>query len=122
MDQVNIVRFFFGHQIQMKMYHFQTTYYGAHKATDEYLKKYSANFDRFMEVAQGKYGKLIANNIRVEIKTLNSNGSDAEEELNNFIHNLEKIYKYYMKEKALTVIMDEMLADVEQLKYLLKFK
>ena len=55
MSQINI---FFEHQLTIKMFHFQTKKYGAHKAADKYLVKYQANLDRYMEVYQGEKGRL----------------------------------------------------------------
>src|SRR5271170_3763321 len=53
-----ILPWFFRHQIYIKMFHFQTKKYGAHKASDSYLEKFSANMDRFVETMQGVTGQV----------------------------------------------------------------
>jgi len=109
------------HQIVMKLYHFQTEEYGAHKASDSYLEKYANTLDKFLEVAQGIYGKIT-------LKKYSLSGSS---------HNDENIFKHingmitYWREKIddvldnytdLINIRDELVGDAEQLKYLLSFK
>jgi hypothetical protein len=46
------------HQIVLKLFHFQTDTYGAHIASDAYIETYAKNMDKFLEVAQGIYGKV----------------------------------------------------------------
>ena len=46
------------HQVVLKLFHFQTETYGSHKASDEYLEKYALIMDKFLEIAQGIYGKI----------------------------------------------------------------
>ena len=46
------------HHIAMKMFHFQTDSYAAHKASDTYIEEFLKFHDTFMETAQGIYGKM----------------------------------------------------------------
>ena len=116
----DILMFFFRHQIRIKMYHFQTGLYGAHKASDSYLDTFEQKLDKFMEVAQGIVGKLQTKNINLNIITVND--GTILEELNNFIKTLRMLDKVINTYSELLNIRDEMVADAEQLKYLLTFK
>ena len=116
----DILMYFFRHQIKIKMYHFQTESYGAHKASDSYLETFEQKLDKFMEVAQGIVGKLQTKNINLNIITVND--GTILEELNNFIKTLRMLDKVINTYSELLNIRDEMVADAEQLKYLLTFK
>ena len=115
-----LVRVFFKHQMQLKMFHFQTKNYGAHKASDSYLEEFANNFDKFMEVAQGTFGKLESQNMTFSFDTLNDN--TITEELENFINLLKQLDAYLIRNSDLLNIRDEMVGNAQQLKYLLSFK
>lgn len=110
---------FFQHQIQIKMFHFQTTAYGGHKAVDSYLEKFNDNFDRFMEAAQGIFGRLTVSNVNISACTWNDDNIDKN--LDGFISILNSLTDVLSDNTDLIAIRDEMLADVNQLKYLLTF-
>jgi len=109
------------HQVVMKLYHFQTEHYGAHKTSDSYIEKYSNTFDRFLEVAQGIYGKI-------SLKKYSLIGSSHTDD--NIIKHLEGMITYWRTKMNdilgnytdLINIRDELVADAEQMKYLLSFK
>lgn len=109
------------HQIVLKLFHFQTELYGAHKASDAYLEKYAQTMDKFLEIAQGIYGKIT-------LKKYTLTGSSHTDE--NIIKHLdgmitllrEKIAVILDNYTDLTNVRDEMSGDLEQLKYLLSFK
>jgi hypothetical protein len=118
-----IVKIFFEHQIIIKMFHFQTLSYGAHKASDEYLEKFLVNHDKFMEVIQGINGKLSMDTIKMDI---NININNLHNHLSEFINILRNIDKFKTVKKCiidvgLLAIRDEMLVDVNQFMYLLTF-
>ena len=109
------------HQIVMKLFHFQTTQYGAHKASDAYIEKYANTLDKFLEVAQGIYGK-------VTLKKYSLAGSSHTDE--NIIKHINGMTTYWRTKiddildnyTDLINIRDELIADADQLKYLLTFK
>ncbi len=111
---------FFSHQIKLKLYHFQTNSYGAHKASDAYLTEFLANFDLFMEVAQGIYGKLETSELNISFETLNDNS--IMNELDDFVEMLAQLSQYIVGNTDLLNIKDEMIAEANKLKYLLTFK
>ena len=109
------------HQIVMKLYHFQTQLFGAHKASDAYIEKYANTLDKFLEVAQGIYGKIT-------LKKYSLSGSSHTDE--NIIKHINGMIIYWRTKindvldeyTDLINIRDELVADAEQLKYLLSFK
>lgn len=114
-----LLEYFFKHYIRIKMYHFQTGNYGAHKATDQYLITYLVNFDRFMEVAQKQY-KVSQRDIKLDIDLMTD--QDYLGHLDTFSELLEVLKNALEYDPDLSNITDEMLANVNQLKYLLTFK
>ena len=111
----------FNHQVVMKLFHFQTELYGAHKASDMYLEKFAGTMDKFLEIAQGIYG-------RITIKKYTLSGSSHRD--NNIINHIEGIIKFLRTGidelladyTDLINVRDEIVGDAEQLKYLLTFK
>jgi len=109
------------HQVVMKLYHFQTQQYGAHKASDAYVEKYAGTMDKFLEVAQGIYGKIT-------LKKYALTGSSHNDE--NIVKHLDGMITYWKTKindvldtyNELINIRDELVADADQLKYLLTFK
>lgn len=118
-DLEELLEQFFKHYIRIKMYHFQTGNYGAHKATDKYLVTFLDNFDRFMEVAQKHY-KVSQRQIKLDTDLMND--QNYSEHLETFSGLLRAIKKPLENDPDLSNIADEMLANVNQLKYLLTFK
>jgi hypothetical protein len=117
----NVAMNLFNHQVVMKLFHFQTELYGAHKASDGYLEKFAGTMDKFLEIAQGIYG-------RITIKKYTLSGSSHTDA--NIVKHLEGIITL-LREKIddildnytdLINIRDELVGDLEQLKYLLTFK
>ena len=54
----SIVQMLLQFQISVKVLHWQTTSYATHIATDSLYKNLSANIDKFVEVMQGKSGRV----------------------------------------------------------------
>ena len=109
------------HQIILKLFHFQTTKYGAHKASDGYLEKYLQNMDKFLEVAQGVYGKLTLKKYTLS-GTAHSDDNITKhlDGMNSYLR--EKINPILDNNTELINIRDELIGDIQQLKYLLTFK
>ena len=51
------IQFFFTMREQMKLYHWQTTVFARHKATDEVLSALDSAIDLYVETYMGKYGR-----------------------------------------------------------------
>jgi hypothetical protein len=120
--ETQILPFFFRHQIYVKMFHFQTSKYGAHKASDGYLEKFAANMDRFVEVMQGIVGQVNNDSMVLQPFTFNEYRSSKQmvDKLNLFVKSLESLK--LDKQTGLINIRDEMIADAQQFIYLLNFE
>jgi len=114
---MSVISTFFQHQLTIKMYHFQTKRYGAHKAADAYLLKYAANLDLFMEVWQGEVGTVKDTDLVINVKTYND--ATIAQHLNTMVTYLNSFTKLSNELKA---IRDTMLTDLQQFKYLLTFE
>ncbi len=121
-DMDRLMESFFAHQIQIKLYHFQTSKYGAHKTLDCYLCKFTSNLDRFMEVAQGFLDTRVSQeNVRLDVPMLNAENVNGmlDQFKNNILNGV--VESKFGTHKGLSAIRDEMVADLDQLKYLLTF-
>ena len=59
MNNASLVMFsFFQIQTSLKFSHWRTKSYSEHKALDEFLDKFIDNMDKFIEIYQGKYGRI----------------------------------------------------------------
>ena len=114
-----LLKVFFEYQIQIKMFHFQTKTYAGHKSSDEYLQKVNDKFDKFMEVAQGIFGKFTIANINIKATMMNDN--NIIEHVDSFIHILKKTSGCYKDKSDLMNIRDDIIGDANQFKYLLTF-
>lgn len=115
MDTDMDISMFFEHEIKIKMLHFQTDSYPTHFATDNYLVKYRKNFDRLMEIWQGQSGRMADVQINLNIVTVDDSSIvDHLNEMINFLSNVEMT-------PELSNIREEMIGDIQQLKYLISF-
>jgi len=112
----------FSHYITLKMYHFQTKLYGAHKTSDAYLSDFLGNFDKFMEVSQGTFKTVSSKTLDIKAGMITDVTIFAY--LDNFIDFLNQFETLLGKGKYsdLYNIRDEMKANANQLKYLLRFE
>lgn len=115
-----IVTFFFAIQLSIKQYHWGTTSYARHKASDNILKKLDSNIDKFIEVFIGRYNvKPNVSSIKIDKTVLTDEGSlsllletrSILESFNTLITDIE-----------LLTIRDEMVADINQTIYLYNLK
>lgn len=54
---LEIIKFFFEFQINLKLYHWTTNSYPRHKASDQLQESLNQKIDRFVEVYMGRLGK-----------------------------------------------------------------
>ena len=111
----------------VKLYHWKTSSYAQHKATDELYSNLNGHIDTFVEVMLGKTGG------RVNLTETKSIPLLDYTDVNNFKKEVEK-YKQFLinmnKDAGLNItnnsdllnIRDEILGDLNQFTYLLTFK
>jgi hypothetical protein len=113
----DIVSTFFNMREQIKLYHWQTRSFSEHKATDDLIAKLDTNIDTFVEVYMGRYGRPVVRKT-LPVKNLTVTG------IRGFITKSgvwlsTKLPRMVKKtDSDLLGIRDEILADLNQIKYL----
>jgi uncharacterized membrane protein len=110
----------------VKLYHWKTSSYSQHKATDELYAILNANIDKFVEILLGKNGTRI--NL-TGIKTMPlidyNNMVDFKRKIENYKHyliNMSGDDKLNVsKNSDLLNVRDELLGNLNQFTYLLTF-
>ena len=121
----NITVEFFEMQLMVKLYHWNTKSYATHKATDEFYGKLSDNIDKFIEVLLGKLNDRIDLKNKKTINLYCVNDEQFLKKLHQFkvrLHDLTNKDMGLLMGEDLLNIRDEILADLDQLLYLLTLK
>jgi hypothetical protein len=112
-------------QNQIKIYHWYTTSYARHKATDMCLESLMPLIDKFVETYIGKYGRRkLENKSEKRIKLTNLNDEGIEKFIKGVIQELiENVEKWIsMKEDPdMVTLRDEMVQVLRQTLYLFYF-
>jgi hypothetical protein len=125
--QKEITVVFFEILLMVKLYHWKTTSYATHKATDELYTKLNENIDSFIEVLLGKSGSRTDLMGHKNIRLVDLSSSDSlKREVDAFKGYLvglndNKAMKL-MSNTDLYNIRDTILGDLNQFLYLLTFK
>lgn len=116
----NIVKILFHMTMNIKLYHWQTTSFAQHKATDDLFLAILPLIDQFMEVYIGRYSRPQFNR-DTNIKLNEYDSESFVELLNNYIQFLKSdINKYLSRDDTdLMNIRDEMLGLFNKTLYLL---
>jgi len=113
--------------LMIKLFHWKTTSYATHKATDDLYTKLNANIDSFIEVLLGKSGfrtDLMSNkSIRlVDLSSAESLKREIEEFKGYLVSLNDNKAMKQMSNTDLYNIRDTLLGDMNQFLYLLTFK
>lgn len=113
--------------LMVKLFHWKTTSYATHKATDELYTKLNANIDSFIEVLLGKTGlrtDLMGNkNIRlVDLSSTEALKREIEAFKGYLVSLNDNATMKRMLNTDLYNIRDTILGDMNQFLYLLTFK
>ena len=113
--------------LMIKLFHWKTTSFATHKATDELYASLNTNIDNFIEVLLGKSGSRtdLLSNKNIALIDLNS-----QEQLKSKIDSIKSYLVDLDSNKALRTmsnsdlfnIRDEILSDLNKFLYLLTFK
>lgn len=116
----NLVHFFFNLQLNMKLYHWNTTSYARHKGSDEFIEKLLDNIDTFMEVYIGKYGRFSMSKKDSQIALVAHDDKSIIELIDQSIKFLTvDLHKILKKEDVdLFNLRDELVGHLNQTKYL----
>ena len=113
--------------MMVKLYHWRTTSYATHKATDELYTSLNEHIDKFIEVLLGKAGN------RIEVigpKSFSLKDIDSQDKLKRLIEGFKGYLVGLNNNKTIGImsnsdllnIRDEILGDLNQFLYLLTFK
>ena len=113
--------------MMIKMYHWNTSSYATHQATDELYSKINKHMDHFMEIFMGKTGKRIEMKSKdsITIRNLSSKSKLRSQitDYKSYLVNLNNNpFMKLMTNTDLFNIRDELLADLNQFLYLLTLK
>lgn len=117
----DVVVFFLELLTTIKMYHWNTYDYSAHKATDELYSSLQAHIDRFMEVYMGATKQRIDLGNRRSLSLSSLSKASMEGYIRKSIDFLERI-RLPAANTDLYNIRDEMLGELNQFLYLFTFK
>lgn len=123
----DIVQMFLQMLNTVKLYHWKTTSFAQHKATDELYANLNANIDKFVEIMLGKTGGRVNLTGTKSIPLLDyTNVSDFTREINrykDFLINMNKDAGINITNNSdLLNVRDEILGNLNQFTYLLTFK
>lgn len=111
---------------QIKIFHWQTPSFSEHKALDEAYEKIEALTDSFIEVYQGLFGRIYAQEyFLIELKNYISSevsySSNISESIDGWVEYLKSFNSDVQigNHSDLLNIRDEMLASLNQLRYLI---
>ena len=120
----HLIGFFFKLQTQIRLYHWQTKSYARHQATNGLLLKLDPLVDQFLEVYQGKYGKVNIGHSRLGFEIRALSDDEASQFLDACVDTLGALEdKGFVSEDDtdLLNIRDEILSNLHQTKYLFSF-
>lgn len=114
------VLFFFDLTNNIKLYHWTTTSFSRHKASDELVSSLIDLTDKFMEVYMGKYGRprVTERDNKITLKSLSD--KNATEYIKASIRTLKDELSKQLKDGDVDLfnIRDEILAKLNQTLYL----
>ena len=125
--QKEIASVFLEMLLMVKLFHWKTTSYATHKATDELYLKLNANIDSFIEILLGKSGSRIDLMSKSNIHLVDLSSQESlKREVDTFKGYLVRLNDnkalQTMSNSDLFNIRDTILGDLNQFLYLLTFK
>jgi hypothetical protein len=126
-SQQNIVTIFLQMLNTVKIYHWKTSSYAQHKATDELYTNLNLNIDNFVEIMLGKTGGRVNLTGQKTLPLLDyTNVIDFTKEIEKyklFLNNMNNNSSLNVtKNSDLFNVRDEILGNLNQFTYLLTFK
>lgn len=126
-SQQKIVLMFLQMLNTVKLYHWKTSSYAEHKATDELYTNLNLNIDSFVEIMLGKTGGRVNLTGQKTLPLLDyTNVNDFKTEVNkykNFLIQMNNDNNLNIKDNSdLLNVRDEILSNLNQFTYLLTFK
>ena len=117
---VNLIKI----QNQLRILHWQTLFYAAHKAFDKAYSDLGDLIDELVEIHQGKYGRITFET-PIDLGLVNQDEIDLEDvliQLNDYLTGPFGDMHDPVKDTDCLNVRDEILAVVNKLRYLLTLK
>ena len=113
--------------MMVKLFHWKTTSYSTHKATDELYEKLNGNIDEFIEILLGKTNSRINLTKNKKIRLIDlSSPNELKREVEKFKKYLVDLNDNSVMKKMLNTdlfnVRDTILGHLNQFLYLLSFK
>lgn len=111
----DLVKNLFTVQLSVKIYHWNTTSYAKHKATDQFTSNLLSLTDKFVELFIGRY------KYKPNVKDVNIYNNDINkilEKLRTYLSNMDNI----IKDTDLLTVRDELVGEINQTLYLLQLE
>jgi hypothetical protein len=122
--KAHIVKVFLEMMHMVKLYHWKTTSYAEHKATDELHGRISEHIDKFVEVLLGKDSSRVQMIVdKMDLLDMN-NTREIKEVIYKYIDFLTSMNQYFdsNKDSDLLNIRDEIMGELNKTLYLFTFK
>jgi hypothetical protein len=122
--KMDLVKFFFELQQNIKLYHWNTASYARHVASDTLGTGLAANIDKFMEILQGKKDKRVGSSKPTSITLTSMNDEQISAYLRQAIEYLQTITMRGTvsdNDTDLLNIRDDMVGQINQTLYLFSF-
>lgn len=121
MSEKIYIEYFLNLLNQIKLFHWSVMKYSQHIALDKLYTALSDNIDKFIEIYIGKFNKQPINIFNIEISISNDTNN-----INNYleleIEKIKKIRTTLNKATELQNIIDEIMGNINQCKYLLNLQ
>ena len=118
MSENSYTEYFLGLLGQIKLFHWSVMKYSQHIALDKLHSSLSENIDKFIEIYIGKFNKQPLNIYNISM-TATSDTTNIMEYLELELEKIKKIRSACNKATELQNILDEIMGNINQCKYLL---
>ena len=104
---------------QIHVFHWQTEVGDQHKALGDYYEDFLEQLDGLMEVVMGKYGRFSVKSVGTPAPLVDLKDVDVEKFVSSKVSIFVEAKKIFSKDPEILNIIDEVIAEIQKLKYLL---
>ena len=104
---------------QIHVFHWQTEVGDKHKALGDYYEDFIEQLDGLMEVVMGKYGRFSVKSVGTPAPLVDLKDVDVEKFVDSKVSIFVESKKIFSKDPEILNIIDEIIAEIQKLKYLL---
>jgi uncharacterized protein (DUF608 family) len=104
---------------QIHVFHWQTEVGDQHKALGDYYDDFLEQLDGLMEVVMGKYGRFSVKSVGTPAPLVDLKDVNVEEFVSSKVSIFVEAKKIFAKDPEILNIIDEVIAEIQKLKYLL---